>query len=146
MFTISSYSLLALALFGAFVSNKKIINALKLYANAMICVGLLLASATGLSFFYVVQIESMYDVKTDVQVQSIACSGDMYGCCCCNEEEADETERCPEWSREEIMNIIRTDFKLSALIALVSVIFAFRAVRAAYLMIHSLKDYKYTYI
>ncbi len=70
----------------------------------------------------------------------------MFGCCCCDEDEAEGTERCPEWSREEIVSIIETDFKLAALIAFVSAGFATRAVRAAYLMINSLKDYKCTYV
>jgi len=146
MFTVSSYALVFLALFGAFVSYKKIRPALKAYATAMVGVVVLLGVATATSFFYVYKVESLYEVKTDEQVQSVACTGEMYGCCCCNIDEADATERCPEWSREEIVNIIETDFKLSALIALVSAVFASRAVRAAYLMIHSLKDYKCVYL
>jgi len=146
LFTISSWALVLLALFGAFVSYKKIREALKVYAVAMICVVVLLSAASGLSFYYVWKVESLYEVKSDVDVQKVACSGEMYGCCCCDEEEAENDERCPEWSRPEIVSIIETDFKLSALIALVSAVFASRAVRAAYLMINSLKDYKCVYL
>jgi len=146
LFIASSASLLVLAIFGAFASLKKIRSALKLYAAAMIVVVGALSVAGATSFFYVLKVESLYEVKSVVSVQEVACNGNMFGCCCCDEDEAEGTERCPEWSREEIVSIIETDFKLAALIAFVSAGFATRAVRAAYLMINSLKDYKCTYV
>lgn len=146
---------------------------LTFYAGCMSIVVILLGFACASSFIFAWQIGQIYGIKGDGLVGKVACSSQLYGCCCCeNEGTVKDEELCPEWSRQgetvnnsklvllkagnknvptltftaEIIHVIEADFKLAGLVAAISCLFAIRATRACWILIHNLRDYKCVYI
>ena len=112
----------------------------------MSLVVVLLGFACGSSFILAWQISQIYGVSGEGRVGQVACDSDLFGCCCCDQANLEDDELCPEWSRQEIIHIIEADFKLAGLVASISCLFAIRATRACYILIHNLKDYKCVYL
>mmetsp|Transcript_3646 Transcript_3646/g.6905 ORF Transcript_3646/g.6905 Transcript_3646/m.6905 type:complete len:436 (-) Transcript_3646:33-1340(-) len=140
-------SLFCLLCIGIFASREKLRGVLTFYAGCMSIVVILLGFACASSFIFAWQIGQIYGIKGDGLVGKVACSSQLYGCCCCeNEGTVTDEELCPEWSRQEIIHVIEADFKLAGLVAAISCLFAIRATRACWILIHNLRDYKCVYI
>lgn len=106
-------------------------------------------------------------------LDDIACEQDLEGCCCCDMvsciavsvaivvyipgmvndnvvgwcvQAEDLEERCPEWSRREIVNYVVVTLKISGMISFLSMMYFFGAVAVAEILRQHLKHYKSDYI
>lgn len=146
IFFVSGGSLFLLLCLGIFASREKLRGVLRFYLFVMSMLVCLLGFACGSSFILAWKIQEIYGISGQGRVGEVACESDLVGCCCCDQENLEDDELCPEWSREEIIHIIEADFKLAGLVASISCLFAIRATRACYILVHNLKDYKCVYI
>jgi len=135
----------ALSLLGIFAAREKLRGLLMFYAFSMTIVVGVLALACASSFIFAWRINEIYSVRGDGRAGAVACKSELRGCCCCDAD-VDDENLCPEWSREEIINVIEADYKLAGLVAAISCLFALRASRACWILISNLKDYKCVYL
>jgi hypothetical protein len=125
---------------------EKLRGLLVFYVGAMSIVGAILGLACATSFIFAWRIRQIYGVRGDGKTGEVACQSGLYGCCCCDIEDVEDDELCPEWSREEIIHIIEADFKIAGLTAAISCLFVVRAIRSCSLLLANLKNYKCTYL
>lgn len=89
---------------------------------------------------------------TLLQTENIACQKTL-GCCCCNQKGASENRnhtmitgttfnRCPEWTNTEIITLLSLDLKISAFVAIVSVIYLTGALTVGLIVWQNLRNYK----
>ena len=75
----------------------------------------------------------------------IACEKRLNGCCCCDQNLEDHS-RCPEWSSDEIIDIIVRDIQLVGSGSFICVIYLGGALVVSSICHHSLKNYKSDYV
>jgi len=146
MFFIGGGSMFLLSFVGIMAAKEKLRGVLMFYAFSMTCVVGLLAVACASSFIFSWKIRDLYGIEGDGKAGAVACKSGLYGCCCCDLENIDDENLCPEWTRNEIIHVVEADYKLAGLISAISCLFTLRASRACWILISNLKDYKCVYI
>jgi len=81
---------------------------------------------------------------TVAQTNDLACGKELSGCCCC--ASTVDTERCPEWSKAEIIQLLVLDLKISGIIAFACAVYLIGAFIVAFLVRRNLLNYKTEYV
>lgn len=81
---------------------------------------------------------------TVAQTNDLACGKELSGCCCCGEP--DGANRCPEWSKSEVIQLLVLDLKISGIIAFASAVYLIGAFIVAFLVRRNLLNYKTEYV
>lgn len=104
---------------------------------------LLLAALCSSGYILATSMVSESDL-TDRRTQDIACTANLIGCCCCDLPTG--SERCPEWTRLEVLMILASDFRIASLCALLGIIYEVGGLFAGFLLQDNLKAYRCEYI
>ncbi len=78
------------------------------------------------------------------QKDELACGKELTGCCCCNDPTA--AERCPEWSKAEVIQLLTLDLKICGIIAFACGVYLIGAFIVAFLVRRNLLNYKTQYV
>lgn len=81
---------------------------------------------------------------TDRKIEDIACTANLIGCCCCDRPAG--SQRCPEWTRVEVLTMLGSDFRLASLTALLSIMYEVGGLFAGFLLQDNLKEYHCEYL
>lgn len=81
----------------------------------------------------------------EVSRGSIACYLDD-GVSCTQCEDSTEANRCPEWTLEEVTNILQTQLKLSATISAIFFLYSIRLLRYGFVLSKHLSAYEIDYV
>jgi hypothetical protein len=103
--------------------------------------GLVLNGTTALGFAGA--LPEVFD-PTISQAADLACGKELSGCCCCMDP--DSGNRCPQWSKIEIRQLLVLDLKISGIISFTSAIYLIGAFIVAYLVRRNLANYKTDYV
>lgn len=76
------------------------------------------------------------------ELDSIACRRGLSGCSHCDQL----TNRCPEWSKFEVVTLLSIDMRLAGMVCIVSTLYLLGALIVALLVNHNLKNYKTDFI
>jgi hypothetical protein len=79
------------------------------------------------------------------EAENIACAFELTGCCCCDYDSA-ERDRCPEWSKTEIISQLSVIMKICGIVSFLCMLYIIGALIVSAVTRNNLKNYKSDYI
>uniref|UniRef100_A0A7S2R9T0 Tetraspanin n=1 Tax=Rhizochromulina marina TaxID=1034831 RepID=A0A7S2R9T0_9STRA len=142
LFVSAGVIILGFTLVGIFAGRAKRRRYLYLYLVGMTVVFALLLTC-GIWAYQISFTLHLSFTDSQFKTQQFACDAHLYNCCCCGEDVVDV---CPEWTKEEVIDVVEVYLKLAGLCGFVSLVFVSGGVMSAYLLAKNLKEYKCEYI
>jgi hypothetical protein len=85
-------------------------------------------------------------VPTTSEAADIACSRDLPGCCCCYNDDVSADNYCPEWTKEEIIQLSVLDLKMAGIVSFLCITYLLGALVVAGRFSNKLVNYKTEYV
>jgi len=154
MYSIVGLLICVLAYIGAMGARTKNRALLAVYIGGVGIVAVLMLVCGIGAWVFTGELEDAYADKDAGEIQDLACSANLYGCSNCDGATASElcedddagsctvVERCPEWSKEEVISVIETNLKFLGLLAFIVELFLITALIGAVVLRKSLHGYQ----
>jgi hypothetical protein len=111
------------------------------FTSSMVLLVLLLFGIFGISICYIIKL-AKHHVGDDVR-GVFACKADYLNACTgCDQD----TDRCPEWSSDDVTAILQTQAKASATVAAIFVCYCFSSIRFGFVMMNRISMYQIAYV
>jgi hypothetical protein len=140
--------LLACAAIGVVAGHLRYRKLLQVYIVGLFVVLACFIVLLATSFYVFATLKDDIRASDDESVALIACSLDLYGCCCCTEDPEGlyTVPSCPEWNRDEIAAIGQLLIKLTSLGLSICIVFVICGVITSLVLFHHLKGYQVEYV
>lgn len=138
-------STLFVSFFGIAGARLKDRSLLLMYIVVVFVLIVLLLCSGIAGWVFTHSLDNHYDDKTAAEVQDIACQANLYGCCCCDDYDTTtigSAERCPEWTKSDILDLIDTNLHFMGLASVLASIFMLVGFSGAIVLRRSLQGYQ----
>ena len=131
---------------GIVAGKIKSMDMLTTYIAILVTIICSLASAgIACMLFSVVLPEEFLPTSSDAA--QIACSRKLSGCCCCDDPEVIGTEAmCPEWSKDEVVQLSVLDLKMAGIVSFLCLVYLLGALVVVGVYRERLKNYRMEYV
>lgn len=99
------------------------------------CYGLIFASSLPETF-----------ASSETEISDFACNRGLPGCSFCDLPSESIINRCPQWKRAEIIDVIVTDLQISGTVAFACMLYPIGALIVGSIVMQNLKNYKFDFI